>query len=82
MGGGTFQGEEKRKKRGRTHRVYHSVSKQKRRSDGRRQPMGCGRGSTEWEMVKAWGEAGGGAEVMVGGRERGRHWYFYPVTSR
>lgn len=52
--------------------------------------MGCGRGSTEWEMVKGWGGGGrggrgaevGGGEVIVGGRELGRYWYFYPVTSR
>lgn len=49
--------------------------------------MGCGRGSTEWEMVKGWGRhgewgGGGGGEVIVGGREHGRYWYFYPVTSR
>lgn len=41
--------------RGRTHWAYDSVSKQKKSSDGRRQPMGCGRGSTEWEMVEGWG---------------------------
>lgn len=77
----------KRKKRGRTRQVYDSVSKQKKGIDRRRQPMGCGRGSTEWEMVKGWGRhgewgGGGGGEVIVGGRERGRYWYFYPVTSR
>lgn len=47
--------------------------------------MGCGRGSAEWEMVKGGGGGGGevfGGEVIVGGRERGRYWYFYPVTSR
>lgn len=54
-GGGGFSGEVKRKKRGRTRRAYDSVSKQKKRSHGRRQPMGCGCSSTEWEMVEGWG---------------------------
>lgn len=79
-GGVAFWGEEE-KGSGRTARVYEAVSKQKKQRDRRRQPMGCGRGSTELEMVEGCG-GGGVGEAIVGGRERGRFWYFYPVTSR
>lgn len=45
-------------------RVYDSVSKQKKHSDRRRQPMRCGHGSTEWEMVKGWGRRAWGVVVV------------------
>lgn len=59
-------------------RAYDSVSEQKMWSDGRGQPMGCWRGASGVRE----GRGGGGWCGIVGGRERGRCWYFYAVTSR
>lgn len=45
----------------------------------------CGvtEGDSQWDVgAVRRGEGGGGWCGIVGGRERGRCWYFYAVTSR
>lgn len=79
-GGGPFWGEEESKGVGERRGFMRLFpSRRSRETEGDSQwDVGAVQQSGRWWRVV--GGLGGG--VIVGGRERGRFWYFYPVTSR
>lgn len=79
LGGVTFWDEEERKGAGEQRGFMRLFpSRRSRETEGDSQwGVGAVQQSGRW-----WGAMGGGGGAIVGGRERGRFWYFYPVTSR